>query len=132
MTLNKEVKQLILVKNVSGESHDSVLIVTGISVTQASLREPGTALFNLNYVDFISEGCKQFFQLRNVDVTVDRVEFCASHVNYEQSNEFVKPVHHVFALVLLRKPVVNGYGHGQEVRIAQISTRLNIGETGKF
>lgn len=109
----REVKQLILVKNTENTAHDSVLIVTGSQFTQASLSEPGKALFSLNHSQVIADSCKQLFAAKRVSVEVDRIDLCASHVHYveDEARQLVEPYHNLFALVLLRKQVQNAYGH---------------------
>lgn len=80
----------------------------------------------------IADSCKKLFIAKKIAIEVDRIDFCSSHVYYQDDEvrQLVEPYHNLFALVLLRKQVQGSYEHQQEIRIAHLQTRLNIIETG--
>lgn len=49
----------------------------------------------------------------------------------DNQNQKIIVQYNLFALILLRKEIPNTYEFEQEIRIAHLQTRLNIGRTGE-
>lgn len=86
--IKEEVKNLFLIESERDQAYNSCLAVTGEELIQASLVNLRTRLWSHNFVKTISAGYEHHASNRNFNVEVDRVDYCASHlqVNYGEQD----------------------------------------------
>lgn len=132
---NREIKDIFLVADASGETYDSCLALTGSLLLLVSLRHAQRVLLSHDYARSISDLYAQLIEGQDYQVEIERIEYCSSNLQLVQASndeleEGLNAEHpqatlvNLFALVRARRQVPGVYKSEPEIRLAHMQTRV--------